>query len=199
MPQRSHETEITGLLRRWNVGRDDKALNAALPHLIGDLRRLARGYMARERPNHTLQPTDLVHEAYLRLLGSDIGKINSRSEFFAFAARLMRQILMESARRRATAKRGGEFVMTEIETALAVPEKNHVDPEYLLILYEILDRLGKINRRQRQIAELRCFLGMTLAEIAEILEVSLATVERGWDAARRWLALEVRDSVPEHA
>ncbi len=193
------EAEVTGLLRRWDEDRDEEALNAALPVVIGELRRQARAYLAREDPDHTMQPTDLVHEAYLRLLGSRVGKIGSRGEFFAFAARVMRQILIESARRRVSEKRGGKLVKTGPAAALEVPEEVGLDPERLLVLYQALERLGKVNARQRQIAELRYLIGLTVKEIAQVLEISVATVERGWEAARLWLSFELGRDILEQA
>lgn len=200
MPSGSRESvqtdDVTALLRRWDENRDEEALNEALPHIFDELRHLARGYLKREDQGHTLQPTELVHEAYLRLLESRVGKIRSRSQVFAFAARLMRQILVDHARGRNTAKRGGDLVRTELRDALETPAEAGLGPDQLLALHIALERLAKIDFSQCQIAELRYFVGLTVAEIAEVLEVSVSTVERRWEAARRWLAREMSRGAP---
>ena len=183
---------VTALLRRWDDDRDSEALNEAMPHLLDRLRQLARHYMAQESPGHTLGPTALIHEAYLRLLGSRVGKIEGRAQFFAFTARLMRQILVDHARGRLRAKRGGEVVMTELEDALGIPQGSRLDSEEILTVHGALDKLQKIDPRQRQVAELRYFLGLSVKETARALEISVATVERSWSAARRWLSREMR-------
>ena len=170
---------------------DDEALNQALPHLIERLRQLARHYLARERSDHTLQPTALIHEVYLRLLSSRAGRIESRAEFFAFAARLMRQILIDHARCRAADKRGNSVEKADLLAALGMAEKTGLDIEQLTTLNEAIERLGRLDPRQRKITEFRYYVGLTVEEIADVLEISVATVHRDWSAARRWLALEL--------
>ena len=183
---------VTALLRRWDDQGDPEALNAALPHLLGRLRQLARHYMADEPPGHTLGPTALIHEAYLRLVGSKVGKIENRSQFFAFTARLMRQILVDHARGRLRAKRGGDLVRTDLGHALGMTAGREPDCEEILAVHQALEKLERIDPRQRQVAELRYFLGLTVQEVSRALGISVATVERSWSAARRWLAREMR-------
>ncbi len=180
--------EVTVLLKKWGEGRDREALNEALPHLLTRMRQLARHYLARESPGHTLQPTALVHEAYLRLLECQAGKIESRSQFFAYSARLMRQILIDHARSRAAVKRGDGMEKVAFSEAIGRPHLENLLKTDVLALDEAVQALGRIDRRQRQIAELRYYVGLTVEEVAQVLEISVATVNRDWEAARRWLA-----------
>lgn len=183
---------VTDLLRRWDENGDPEALNAALPHLLSRLRQLARHYLAREPAQITLESTALVNEAYLRLLGSKVGNIEHRSEFFAFTARLMRQILVDHARGRRRAKRGGRMQKAALGEALELADDGGLDAERILAVHEAMDKLEKIDQRQRQIVELRYFVGLSVKEVSQALDVSVATVERDWSAARRWLAREMR-------
>ncbi|MEM9598632.1 MAG: ECF-type sigma factor [Acidobacteriota bacterium] len=185
----THE-EITDVLRDWNH-RDDGALRRLMPEVVDELRRLARGYFSRESPGHTLQPTALVNEVYLRLASGKVGELQDRGQFFAFAARLMREILVDHARARRAAKRGGGEPKAVLDSALGVPAQCGLDTDTLIGLDDALERLACLDPRQRTIVELRYFVGLTLPEIAEVLEVSLTTVERGWRVARRWLAREM--------
>lgn len=187
--------EVTVLLRRWDEQRDREALDEALPHLLDRLGQLARYYLARERPGHVLEPTALVNEVYLRLLESRIGKIESCSQFFAFAARLMRQILVDYARGRLTTKRGGNLVKVELEDVLAVPERQDLDADQVLTVHQALGKLKKSAPLQCKIVELRYFVGLSVDETSQVLRVSAPTVERGWSAARRWLAREMQHEV----
>jgi len=184
--------EVTLLLRRWSEKHDREALEAALPHVIGELRQLARHYLSLEAPGHTLQPTALVHEAYLRLLEGRVGKVRSRHEFFAFTARLMRQILVDHARTRGAEKRGGGTAKADLAEALKTPVEQRLDPETLLAVHELLGRLGEIDPRLREVTELRYFVGLTVKEVAQVLDTSVTGVERHWRAARCWLAHEFR-------
>lgn len=162
-----------------------------MPQVIDELRRLANRYFERERPDHTLQPTALVNEVYLRLANHQVGPLADRVQFFAFAARLMRQILVDHARARRTEKRGGALAHITLDDAPFLAGQGGLDAEALLELDDALDRLGKLDPRQRSIVELRYFGGLTLAEIAQILDVSLPTIERGWRVARLFLAREL--------
>jgi RNA polymerase sigma factor (TIGR02999 family) len=182
---------VTVLLRRWSENHDGEALSEVLPALLEELRELARGYLAREAGQRTLQPTELVNETCLRLLERRVGKIGSRSQFFAFTARLMRQILVDRARSRRSEKRGGNVEHAHLDEALNI-DGSRGDPEKILAVHEILQRLARIDEVQHQVAEMRYFVGLTVPEIAQALGISVATVERRWEAARRWLAYELR-------
>ena len=183
--------DVTALLRRWEEAHDREALDAALPHLIRRLRQLARHYLAHEPQDHTLEPTALVHETYLKLLESKVGRIESRAQFFAYTARLMRQILVDHARCRQAAKRGGDVDRTELGDAFNVA-RQEPDAVQVLIVHDVLDKLEKVDPRQREIVELRYFVGLSVREVSKVLEVSVPTVERGWRAARCWLEHEIR-------
>ncbi len=185
--------QITALLHEWQEGQQpEQALSRLLPEVIEELWQLARHYFTQEAPGHVLQPTALVNEVYLRLLSNTVGKLQNRSQFFAFAARLMREILVDHARAHRTAKRGGDVAQAPLEAAYGVADQQEIDAVMLLAIHQALERLERIDPRQRQIAELRYFGGLTLQEIADVLDVSLATVERGWAAGRRWLAREIK-------
>jgi len=154
-----------------------------------ELRQLARRYLSRERPNHTLQPTALVHEAWFRLSGRGAGPWRDESHFFATAALAMRRILIDHARRRQADKRGGGRAIAGLDMEkLGVA----VGDDYLLALDEALVRLAKFDERQAKVVELRFFAGLTVPEVAEVLGWSRATVERDWRVARAWLDREIR-------
>lgn len=180
--------EITRLLSSWRDG-DEAAAEALLPLVYRELRRLASARLSRERVGHTLQPTELVHEAWLRLVGSDPGTVESRSHFFAAAASAMRRILVEHARRRSAEKRGGgqRPLVLDPERTPAVDG----DPD-VLDVHRALEDLERVNPRQGRLVELRFFGGLTMPEAAEILGISLATSERDWTAARVWLRRRLR-------
>ncbi len=184
------EPAITDHLRAWNDA-DPEALRRLMPEVVDELRGLARRYFLRERSGHTLQPTALVNEVYLRLAGGQVGKLADRGQFFAFAARLMRQILVDHARGRRTSKRGGGLRKLSLDDVPFLSDRGGLDLETLLLVDNALDRLGALDPRQRSIVELRYFGGLTLPEIAEILGVSVPTIERSWRVARRWLAREI--------
>ena len=174
---------VTRLLLDWTTG-DGRAREEMLPLVYDELRRLAAGYLARERPGHTLQPTALVHEAYLRLIDQHQVDWRNRAQFVGLAAVMMRRILVNHARDRAAAKRGGDVQkvpLSGIEPAGLTPE---VD---VLVLHEALERLHTHDERKSRIVELKFFGGLTTAEIAEVLQTSPATVERDWSFARAWL------------
>lgn len=184
-----HESpsEVTLLLRGWRNG-DRKALDALLPLVYKELRRLAHFQLQRERPDHTLQSAALVHEAYLRLIGLDPPQWESRTHFFAIAAQLMRQILVDYARRHRAAKRGGGMCTLSLEEATVLSAQRDVD---ILALDDALTALAKIDPRQSRVVELRFFAGLSLEEISELLEIAPTTVQRDWTAARAWLHREI--------
>ena len=179
--------EVTQLLNQLRSGK--RQAEAELLRLIyGELRRLARGYMRRERADHTLQPTELVHQAYLRLLADHKRQWENRAHFYAIAANAMRQILVDYARRRNAAKRGAGRAATTLSERVASAQRDSID---IMALDQALERLAKLDREQSQIVEWHYFAGMTLAEIAEVLGVSTRTVKRQWAAARTWLFREL--------
>lgn len=186
---------ITALLRSWN-GQDRAVWQEVLPQVIAELRLLAGQFLAREKRNHTLQPTALVNEVYLRLVGHKIGKLENRVQFFQFASRLMREILVDHARAKQTAKRGGDQIKIDFDLVSDLVGPVGCDVETVLAVDTVLRRLARVDPRQCQIVQLRFFTGLTLMEIADLLGVSLATVERGWRLARQWLARELDDSAP---
>jgi RNA polymerase sigma factor (TIGR02999 family) len=177
--------EVTVLLARWRDG-DQAALDELVPVVYGELRVLAARYLRSERGGHTLQPTSLVNEAFVRLLGPARVRPQDRTHFFALAARTMRRVLVDHARRRQAEKRPAPedrlTLVTAVAGSTAAPE---ID---LLALHEALERLAAIHPRQARLVELRYFGGLSNREAAEALEVSLATVERDWQVARLWLA-----------
>jgi RNA polymerase sigma factor (TIGR02999 family) len=179
--------EITQLLIAWNQG-DQSARDELMPLIYQELRRLARGYLRRERPNHTLQPTALVHEAFLRLVDQDRVNWQNRAHFFGIAARLMRQILINHAEARMAAKRGGSAERVSLSQVDKVAEGQEVD---LIALDEALRNLENIDPLQSRIVELRYFSGLTIEEIAEVMNISTATVKREWSTARAWLRREL--------
>ena len=171
-------TEVTRLLLSWSRG-DDSALNKLIPLVYRELRRIAAVYLTGEREDHTLQPTALVHEAYLRLAHDKRAACDNRVQFIAVAARLMRQILVNHAERRRAAKRGGGNIVTMDEASATTSPT--VD---LVALDEALNRLSELDARQSQIVELRFFGGLNEAEIAAVLHLSTATIKRDWRLAR---------------
>jgi RNA polymerase sigma factor (TIGR02999 family) len=179
--------QVTDLLHSWKEG-NQEALHALLPLVYGELRRVAHHYLRRERPNHTLQSTALVHEAYLRLQRQGGVKFENRSHFFAICAQLMRQILVGYARSRRAAKRGGGYKLVLDEIVAPVKGQN-VD---LVALDDALNKLAKLDPQQSRIVELRFFGGLSIEETSEVLGVSPATVKREWSTARAWLHHEMR-------
>lgn len=175
------------MLLAWNRG-EDAALDALLPLVYDELRRLALRYMRRERDAHTLQATALVNEAYLRLIEIRRVQWQNRAHFFAMAARLMRRILVDAARARGYQKRGGGAPALSLDEALIVP----VEPEQdLVALDDALTALAAIDRRKSQVVEMRFFGGLNIDETAEALHVSRDTVKRDWKMAKLWLLREL--------
>jgi len=179
---------VTALLRAWSAG-DRTAIDQLVPLLHAELKRIARRYMSRERHGHTLQPTALVNEAYLRLVDSSRVRWQNRAHFFTLAARLMRRILVDAARSRSNLKRGGDLHRTTLDDALLVSA--HPDPD-LVALDEALVALAAVDPRKAQVVELKFFGGLSEQEIAQALDVSLDTVQRDWKTARAWLHGHVR-------
>lgn len=182
--------DITCLLQAWRDG-DAAALAVLTPLVYRELRRLAEQNMRRERPDHTLQATALVHEAFLRLTGGSSPAWEDRTHFFATAARIMRHVLVDHARSRGYAKRdGGLRISLEngLEGAAVLVEERAPD---LVALDEALDRLARLDPRQHQVVELRFFGGLSVEETAEALGISAITVKRDWRSARAWLHAEL--------
>jgi RNA polymerase sigma factor (TIGR02999 family) len=182
------DVQATELLRAWSQG-DDSARDRLIPLLYGELHRLARRYMRQERADHTLQPTALVNEAYLRLI--DVNRIEwrSRAHFLALAAQTMRRILVESARNRRRQKRGGGAVRESIEDIGDLPKPEERD---VIALSDALSGLAAFDARMSQVVELRYFGGLSVDETAEVLNVSPETVMRDWKTAKAWLLRELR-------
>ena len=178
---------ITGLLLKWSGG-DATALEQLMPLVYDELRRLAVRYLRRERDNHSLQPTALVNEAYLRLVDQQKVEWQSRAQFYGLAARVMRNILVDHARSRQAAKRGGE----QFRVSFDGDQQGIVVPEIkFLAVHEALERLTIFDAQKAQIVELRFFGGLSIEETAEVLGIGHATVERDWKLARAWLRLQL--------
>jgi RNA polymerase sigma factor (TIGR02999 family) len=175
-------TDVTSLLEAWSGG-DASALDRLLPIVYGDLRKVAARRLRAERSSHTLSPTGLVHETYLRLLGQHRSHLHNRMQFFALAAQLMRRVLVDHARRRAARKRGGAGVRVTFDEAIASPAPD----ADLVALDEALTELFALDARQARTVELRFFGGLSVEEVAEALQVSRSTAERDWRLARAWL------------
>jgi RNA polymerase sigma-70 factor, ECF subfamily len=175
---------ITHLLHQLRAG-DSHAESQLIPLVYAELRQLAARRMARESPGHTLQPTALVHEAYLRLTKKREVDWQDRQHFFAVAAREMRRVLVDMARMRDAVKRGGpDAFHVSIDDVPVVAEENFAD---MVVLNDALDRLGAVDARQRAIVDMRLFGGLTVEEIAQTLDISSRTVKREWSFARAWL------------
>lgn len=179
--------EITRMLIAWNQG-DERARDELMPRIYDELRRLARAHLRRERASHTLQPTALVHEVFLRLVDQSPVNWQSRAHFFGAAARLMRQILINHAEARRAAKRGGDAERISLSDVDHSTVKQEID---LIALNEALKKLERIDPQQGRIVEMRYFSGLTIEEVAEALGVAPATVKREWSAARAWLRREL--------
>ncbi len=178
---------ITAILNRARHG-DHDAVSELLPLVYRELRQLASGYLAAERGNHTLQPTALVHEAYIRLIGRDGGWKN-RAHFLAASATAMRRVLVDHARGRRAAKRGGDATHVSFDSRIGDIVRQDVQ---VLDLNELLEQLGKLSERMAKIVELRFFAGMTIPETAEALGVCTTVVDDDWAMARAWLASRIR-------
>lgn len=175
--------DVTGLLVSWRQG-DAAALDRLVALVYDELRRVARRHLRREQPGHALQATALVHEVYMRLVDVDRLTLKNRTHFFAVAAKLMRQILVDHARRQHADKRGGGVTIVSLEGVLPATQAPSVD---VLALDQALEALSVIDARQAGVVELRFFAGLDIDEAAEALGVSTATVEREWALAKAWL------------
>jgi RNA polymerase sigma factor (TIGR02999 family) len=178
---------VTQLLVNWRNG-DKSALDQLMPIIYDELHRLAKRYMSRERRNHTLQTTALVNEAYLRLMGQGQAEWQNRAHFFGVAAQVMRHVLVDHARSRQYAKRGGEANRVTLDDNLAISQEDQIE---VLALDEALNRLAALDERKSRIVELRYFGGLSVEETAEVLELSAITVKRDWLKAKAWLYREL--------
>ena len=180
--------DVTRLLARWKDG-DEAAFQQLVPIVHEELRRLARRQMAGERPGHTLQPTALVNEAYLRLVNLKQMQWQDRAHFFAMGARLMRRILVDFARSRGYQKRGGGAKQVSLDQALEVADGQPTD---VVALNDALEALAAVDERKSRVVELRFFGGLSVEETAEVLNVSRETVKRDWTFAKMWLLRHLR-------
>ena len=184
----SSQQEVTQILQHLSDGQKDAA-GRLLPLVYDELRALAAGYLRNERANHTLQPTALVHEAYLRMVDQTSVSWQNRSHFFGIAAQAIRRILVDHARARHAAKRGGkQRLRLTLNEELAGADNSEID---LLAIDDALTKLADLSDRQCRIVELRFFSGLTVEEVAEILDVSPRTVKGDWRVARAWLKREL--------
>ena len=183
----STQADVTRLLAAWSHG-DQEALATLTPIVEHELHRLAVRYMAGERPGHVLQPTALVNEAYMRLADWKAVRWQNRAHFFGMAAQIMRRVLVDMARTRDRTKRGGGQLRVSLSEAEQVPAAQSAD---FVALDDALNSLHAIDSRKSRVVELRFFGGLSLEEIAQVLEVSVATVRRDWSLARAWLYREL--------
>jgi RNA polymerase sigma factor (TIGR02999 family) len=184
--QEAFRDDVTELLLEWRTG-SESAFERLVPHVMPELRRLAACYMRGERTGHTLQTTALVNEAWVRILQQS-GGWDNRVHFFAVAARMMRHILVDHARCRASGKRGGDVRPIAFDDALAISEARS---EYLLLLDEAMKKLARLDDRKSRVVELRFFGGMNVEETAQVLGVAPNTVIRDWRLAKAWLRREI--------
>jgi len=179
--------EVTQLLQSWSEG-NQEALDKLVPLVHAELYRLARHYMSNERPGHTLQTTELVNEAYVRLIDWKNVRWQNRAHFFGVAAQIMRRILVDFARSRASAKKGGGTQYVSLSEAMTIsPERG----EDLIALDDALESLAELDSRKSRIVELRFFGGLSVEETAEVLKISARTVMRDWGLAQAWLYREL--------
>jgi RNA polymerase sigma factor (TIGR02999 family) len=181
------EQNVTHLLIQWSKG-DSAALDALVPLVYDQLRKLAQSYLSREQPGHTLSSTALVHEAYLRLVKQKDVTWQNRAHFFAVAARMMRRILVDHARKHNYAKRGGGAMTISLDETVASAPERELD---LVALDDALEALAKLDERQSRMVELRFFGGLSIEETSEVLGISTPTVKREWASARAWLYREI--------
>jgi RNA polymerase sigma factor (TIGR02999 family) len=180
--------EITERLVAWSAG-DRGAFDQLLPVVYQELRRMAGNYLRQENPGHTLQPTALVHEAWLRLIGQERVDWRNRAQFFGVAAQMMRRILVDHAKSKHREKRGGDAVKLSFDDVINLSRERAAD---LLALDDALDELARIDWRKSRVVELRYFGGFSVEETAQILEVSPETVMRDWKLAKAWLYQQIR-------
>ena len=183
----SSSSQVTELLVRWRGG-DREALDSLLPIVYDELRRIARHYLQGERPGHTLQSTALVNEAYVRMVAQDFPQWQNRAHFFAVAAQLMRQILVDHARSHRASKRGGNVFKVALDEAAEQPLATDVD---IVALDDALKNLAEMDPQQSKVVELKFFAGLSIDDTAEVLGISPSTVKRDWITARAWLYREL--------
>jgi RNA polymerase sigma factor (TIGR02999 family) len=179
--------DVTQLLQQWSNGHE-RALDRLIPQIHDELRKLAASYLRKERPDHTLQPTALVNEAFLKLVDQRAVKWQNRAHFFGIAAQAMRRILVDHARAHAASKRGGAVRKVPLEDAAMIGRAVDVD---VVALDEALTRLAALDPQQSRIVELRFFGGLTMEETAEVMRISPATIGREWRVAKAWLSAEL--------
>ncbi len=182
----SASIDVTEILQDWNGSND--ALARLMPFVYDELRRLAASYLRRERSDHTLQPTALVHEAYMRLVDQSRVQWQNRAHFYSIAAQMMRRILIDHARAHASDKRGGHERRLSLDEAAILPQERAAD---LIALDDALKQLAATDERKSRVVELRFFGGLSVKETAEVLGVHPATVERDWTVAKAWLYREL--------
>ena len=180
--------EVTRILVAIEEG-DSRAIDKLLPAVYEELRHLAAQKLSREKPGQTLQPTALVHEAYIRLVGQEVQNWSSRTHFFGAAAEAMRRILIDNARRKKSLKRGGDHQRLELDEAAILDDKGADD---VLALDEALEKLAQNDKRKADLVKLRYFAGLTAGQAAEVLGISRSTADELWAYARAWLRLEIR-------
>ena len=186
---------VSELLAKWRAG-DEESLRRLLPVVYNELRRVAHYHLRKERPGHTLQTTALVHEAYLCLMKQQPRDFKNRTHFVAVCAQLMRQILVQYARRRNAVKRDGGYKLTLDDHAMALVENRSVD---LVALDDALNGLAELDPQQSRIVELRFFGGLSIEETSQVLGISRATVKRHWATARIWLHTQINRAEPHEA
>lgn len=189
------ESEITGLLEDWSGG-DLSALDRLVPLVFDDLHRMARYFFHRESKTHTLQPTALVSEVYFRMRGQKDVQLESRADFFNFAAEVMRHFLVDYARKRTAEKRGGGVTPMPFDSGIASLLSSTPATTRLLDLHRALEELERISPKQAHIVTLRFFLGLQVTEVAELIGVSESTVKREWRTAKLWLGRKLKDLTP---
>jgi RNA polymerase sigma factor (TIGR02999 family) len=192
---RPEAKDVTTLLLEWGGGKR-QALDELMPLVYDHLRRLADRQLRRERPDHTLQSTDLVHEAYLKLIDQTRVRWKDREHFFAIAAQAIRRILVNYARSRDASKRGGGNTLLAFEEAIALPDRKDID---LVRLDDALESLARLDPQQASIVELRFFGGLSIEGTAQVLDLSTSTVNREWSLARAWLHRELARNVAHGA
>lgn len=181
------KTDVTRLIGAWAAG-DEAARERLIPLVYDELRRLAGGFLRREHPGHTLQPTALVHEAFVRFLGQGPVPVECRGQFMALVARTMRRVLVDHARKRNADKRGAGDTLVELNESIDGAAPGQLD---VLLVDDALERLAALDPRQARIVELRVFGGLEVREVADLLGLSPATVKRDWTLARAWLHREL--------
>lgn len=186
----SSSDDVTRMLVLWSNG-EQAALEQLIPLVYDELRQIAAGVLKRERRDHTLQPTALVHEAYLRLIDQRNVNWQNRAHFFAIAAQAMRRIIVDHARRHNALKRGGDNLKVELEAAMLLPGAGDVD---VVKLDDALTALAAFDPQQERIVELRFFGGLSIEETAEVIGISPATVKRDWSMAKAWLHREIQNA-----